>query len=953
MEDQISMLPCKYFVTPAGCGRGTSCQYSHDVSTETNAPQSTNSLNINDGKSLAKRPLRPEAQKLITCKFLAKGFCQKGDDCPFSHVSTTAASSEDPLNKRVCSFFTGGKCTKGNKCYWKHTLAEPGNDLIDQRNAQVGNPELVSLTTINTPSTSAPLTKTPAATKNYDKIPDGMITRAISGSLAVFGDGGQVYKVSIPSDFTTIRITGLPQNANIEYIEAILGGVGIDTSSICIRITSKGTPPLVCAYLRLECSTIGSVLSKELESAWSGLGLYSQLKASPVPTHLSSASGTSRRVDFHKVVFSWYRSTKTAILKYADEDAASMTCSNFNEGRYRVEGEQLKCSSVLSNLRADQNHRFLCILRNLPVFVDEEDILTTMDEKHRPDKLNLGLASYGASDEMIRNYVKGLCSEIGPLESWDPVQNPLSKKVVVRVRFQDESDAREAISQLNNKNIRILGRGKLTVRQIVIARFKVIAKIYLAVKSQIEAEKNLLIEQHIRIRAYPSTDVSQKFTSLKIEGEPGENFLKARDKLEKILIGTAAVADDKTVWNDYFMQQKCLNKLKLVEDECDVAIYRDRRRKQLRLCGSAVDIERAQRTLHNMVASGLESYAIPLRRSKFRWILNGGFEQIVSALGKDVASIDTLSSPKKLLLFGGPENYHKAIEILNRKSAVTSNTAKEDDCIVCWCPAEAPVRTHCGHLYCLQCFESLCSSTTTGSKEVCINCAADGCDVTISLEEIQQYLTSSTFEDLLEASFHSYIRQHPEDFHYCPAPDCGQIYRVTQPIKSRACAECLTETCISCHESHTGQTCGEYKYQESNGKEAFERFKSENGCKDCSRCKTTMEKTEGCNHIICSGCGIHICWICLDTFEEDEQCYEHMTVEHRDIGGAFGDADQDWGRDADFEDDATPEVGVVWDLEDFLDEIPADNPDPATLNPFMRAQLLELRERLEGGLHRF
>ncbi|EDO01618.1 hypothetical protein SS1G_04093 [Sclerotinia sclerotiorum 1980 UF-70] len=512
-----------------------------------------------------------------------------------------------------------------------------------------------------------------------DKIPDGMIARAISGSLAVFEDGGQVYKVLVPSDFTTIRITGLPQNA-----------------------------------------TIG----------------------------------------------------------------------------------------------------FLCILRNVPASADEEDILTTMDEKHTPEKLDFSVASYGASDEMT-------------------------------------------------------------------TRFEVMTKIYLAVQLQIEADENLLIEQYIKIRAYPSTDVSQKFTSLKIEGEPGESFLKAKDKLEEILTGAVAMADGRTVWNDYFMQPKCLNKLKLVEDECGVVIYRDTR-KQLRICGSPVDIECAQLSLQSMVASGLEAYAIVLNRSNFRWLSNGGFKQMVSALGKDVASIDTLSSPKKLLISGGPENYHKAMEILNLKSAVTSNFVKADDCIICWCPADTPVRTHCGHLYCLQCFENLCSSTASGNKEVSINCAADKREVTLSLEEIQQYLTSNTFEDLLEASFHSYIRRHPEDFHYCPSPDCGQIYRVTHLVKSRACAEHLTETCISCHESHNGQTC-------------------------------------------------------------DEHCYDHISMEHRNIGGPFADENEDWEMDADFHDDRNREAApILGELDDFFDEIPADNPDPATLNPFMRAQLQRLQERLEG-----
>lgn len=645
-----------------------------------------------------------------------------------------------------------------------------------------------------------------------------MVARAISGALTIFEDGGKVYKILVPSDFTTIRITGLPQDTNIEYIETMLARLDLGTYGTCIRITSIGTPSSVLAYLRIEDSTVGSVLSEKLESGWRKFEMHSKLKASPVPTSLFPVSGFPSQVDFHEVYLTWYRSSKMAVLKYANEEVANMICNNFNDGYYRVVGKHLACDSpIISHILTDQKHKFLCILKNVPVFADKEDILGAMDEKYRPDELEIGRPSYEASDEVSREYVKKLSSAIGPIESWDPVQDPAAKRVKVRVRFQDETDAREAIAQLNNRNIEILGKGKIMAQQIISTRFKVVTKIYSAVQSQVEDEKKSLIGQRITIRAYPSTDVAKKFTTLKIDGEPGENFANAKNKLEKILIGTVALVGGKPVWNDYFMQPIGLMKIKRVANDHNVFIDRDRTRRQLRLYGLPRDIDSAQHTLHRIFTSEVEGYAIKLTPSDFSWVAGGGFDQIVSALGKDVASIDVLSNPMKILLAGNPKNYHIAMAVLKSRSTAAGRIAKmetcedKSNCSVCWCPAEYPIRTNCGHLYCLQCFEHLCSSTIHIDQELSINCKAIGCDVVLSLQEIEKNLSSKSFEQLLNASFTSYIRHHRKDFHYCPTEDCEQVYRVNIATKSRAYAKCPVETCIPCHASHQGQTCADYK----------------------------------------------------------------------------------------------------------------------------------------------
>ena len=98
------------------------------------------------------------------------------------------------------------------------------------------------------------------------------------------------------------------------------------------------------------------------------------------------------------------------------------------------------------------------------------------------------------------------------------------------------------------------------------------------------------------------------------------------------------------------------------------------------------------------------------------------------------------------------------------------------------------------------------------------------------------------------------------------------------------CAKCFEPLCISCHSRHGEYSCAEYKEIASGGYEALAKLKRELNIKDCPKCTTPMEKTEGCNHMTCAGCKAHICWVCMAVFDTDGPCYEHMTKAHGGIG---------------------------------------------------------------------
>lgn len=106
------------------------------------------------------------------------------------------------------------------------------------------------------------------------------------------------------------------------------------------------------------------------------------------------------------------------------------------------------------------------------------------------------------------------------------------------------------------------------------------------------------------------------------------------------------------------------------------------------------------------------------------------------------------------------------------------------------------------------------------------------------------------------------------------------------------CPSCFVPVCTGCQAQHGDMSCTNYQEVSSGRHAANEKLKREMGIKDCPKCKTPLEKTDGCDHMICQ-CGAHICWVCLETFQTSGDCYDHMKARHGGIGldhyqGMFG-----------------------------------------------------------------
>lgn len=195
------------------------------------------------------------------------------------------------------------------------------------------------------------------------------------------------------------------------------------------------------------------------------------------------------------------------------------------------------------------------------------------------------------------------------------------------------------------------------------------------------------------------------------------------------------------------------------------------------------------------------------------------------------------------------------LQLTNDLAALHLDTAPE--CPACLEKPELAIRLRCGHNYCAdECFEALCTSEEGTWADYSINCVQ--CSTPISMLDLITNLSTTVFEKVLQRSFESYVRRHPEQFQQCSTAKCGYLYRPTSIpgiTAIRTCSGCFASNCTYCKsKQHNPTSCDDQQADQ-----AFAEYMSSNGVKRCPRCAMPITKVEGCNRIHCR-CGAHLCW---------------------------------------------------------------------------------------------
>jgi hypothetical protein len=877
--------PCRFFAE-GKCMKGEACTFSHEAE----------SGNTTAAVASSQTALATSAQP---CTFFLKGRCTHGELCRFSHPQNVATAQlafraatdfpqqkvmatpkpstvqQDTRSQVPCRFLTKSSGCQNAACPFLHDLGGPIK-------ASAGHEEMSSEVSLGQPYTCVPSLQKHNQPCDYE-IDEDDLTRELAGASTLFGGHGQVLRISLPTDFSIASLTGFAAGTTSEQLAKMLEPFVFKISTDCIRV-SGGTPSQNArAIIKVEHPSFAQKLVCSLHTR---------------PTLLSATvlPNDNRKTQCREVHVSWYKSSRLAWLNFGSGDVAWRVSHKFKERKYTVLGQPVKASEPKhsdsdAKWSIRTNHvAWTVVLNDVPGHAQADDIGRAITAPHDiPRHIELGRPSYVTPESNVTAHVRNKLVDCGTLENFYLSPVSTGKRWKATAWFHDEASARNACL-LNGKALPILNGGKLTVSMIETAKVKIFTSIFSALRMTFEREARAWRQKHLSVHVYPG-DI---FTALKVEGEDVKAMKLARKRLNELLEGILLSHDGIQIWSPALAGHgRATQAMKMLEKELKVVIKRDSAKRQLRYYGPPDRLEHATSQIVALLKEiPHASHEISMTPEQFSWVLRGGFQILRSAFEEEETLIFNVVT-RKLIINGTREQYEMARAVIDGKLRAPASEdaipAARGDCPICFCEVENAVQTSCQHSYCLECFEANCltaASTSKGDFQVRCQGQEGTCPIVFSAEEIKKHVSSGAFEDMLRASFEEYLKRHQTAFHFCPTPDCDTIYRSTTSSNPdpHTCPGCLEPLCTTCHVVHGTYTCAEYKDIASGGIEALARLKKELNIKDCPRCSTPMEKTEGCNHMTCAGCKAHICWVCMEVFKDSRPCYEHMNRAHGGIG---------------------------------------------------------------------
>lgn len=204
-------------------------------------------------------------------------------------------------------------------------------------------------------------------------------------------------------------------------------------------------------------------------------------------------------------------------------------------------------------------------------------------------------------------------------------------------------------------------------------------------------------------------------------------------------------------------------------------------------------------------------------------------------------------------------------------------TADEVTCEICCDDVERQhiVGNICSHFFCKDCYKQYAHIKITSDGESQLTCPAYRCTAFIEDDVIFELFNDRTSTGPLVAAQYKNLMidasvSHNRSMLFCSTPDCTVIVKFKphdHNVGIEVKCECGETLCSSCGlKWHDPVHCDLLKLWKKKCDDDSETYNwIHANTKECPKCKATIEKDGGCNHVICrnQSCRYEFCWVCL------------------------------------------------------------------------------------------
>ncbi|THV05224.1 hypothetical protein K435DRAFT_117492 [Dendrothele bispora CBS 962.96] len=761
------------------------------------------------------------------------------DDSIFSSCSSGSSKTsvaEDPSTSspvkypppprypEVCINWLQGKCSRGRTCFYVH------HDL----------------------EYDIPVVRKPTITASY--------TLTVREHIKVrCGPGFDIQEVITGFESPWLYISKIPPHINIDEVSRYL--------------TQRGYPPQL---VRLQGHMAKVRFASHIDARNANASVNGSVQwKETLSTRLAinNPSGRDAALQDTSVRLRWPTPSVVVYAGYRELEDASRAIEIANR-EYRTNFVSARLHQGLPAV-----NRHTVRFQNLPIGTKRED----MDKYASPVDVMWDDPKYRSVDAAVAGIKRLLYFNNLSPQRFDVLPPPHRDGFVTAwVQFDTPSLASDAATLLHDRKPKCTGRTPVIAHHLQSLEYSVPLDEYIKIAPDVHA-----LREWLKYRPKPLTTITTyempHSTRVRLSANDVKELGRLKAEFERIRGGELLLKDREIVWDSFFAQDHGRGYLRGVERKYPgVVIKEEIQRRRLKLFGPL----RKRYAVKMLLLRKFEELnameeKIYLPRDLIGLFLRHEFPALQRTVGEHVVNLNLWES---YVTVRGTKKDLRIVRQAVQKVGQRRNGMRPGNiasCPVCFGEVDAPFPLKCGHTYCRSCLTDYLNAATE-NRFFPLTCLGNNgtCGEPISLSVPRGILSPIEFDNVVDGAFQAYIHTRPKEFHYCPTPDCMQVYRTAPKGTPIQCPSCLLRICPECHdEYHDGFDC-----PDGDTEEDFKKWVDTHDVKSCPGCKIPIERAEGCNHVTCTRCQSHICWACLQTFPKGEGIYTHMRLEHGGIG---------------------------------------------------------------------